>query len=87
MLQEFLQVDVDMTVVVLAVEDWLASAILATSDMELELSSIEDFVVAIERTEEDSRRLDCFVLFCWRIITSVEVVRACHNKKWLCFEV
>ena len=52
MLEQLLKVNVDMTMVVLAMEDRFATTIFATSNVELELSAIEDLVVAIERTEE-----------------------------------
>ena len=52
MLEQLLKVDIDMTMVILAVEDGFTTTIFATSNVELELSAIEDLVVAIKRTEE-----------------------------------
>ena len=52
MLEQLLKVNVDMTMIILAVEDGFPATIFATSNVELELSAVEDLVVAIERTEE-----------------------------------
>ena len=52
MLEKLLQVDVYVSMVVLAMEYRLASTILAPRDMELELSVVEDLVVAIKRAQE-----------------------------------
>ena len=49
-LQELSYVCVDVSVVVLAVEDRLASSILAACDVELELPPIKDLVVAVKWT-------------------------------------
>ena len=51
-LEQLLQVDVDVSVVVLAVEDGLTSAIFAASDVELELPTIKDLVITVERADE-----------------------------------
>ena len=52
MLEKLLQVDVYVSMVVLAMEYRLASTILASCDVELELPVVEDLVVAIKRTQE-----------------------------------
>ena len=79
MLQQLLQIDVDVSVVVLAVEDWFTAAILASSDVELELASVEDLVVSIEWTEENSGGLHCGVHLCSGIVSAVEIVLTCHD--------
>ena len=52
MLEKLLQVDVYVSMVVLAMEYRLASAILTPCDVELELPVVEDLVVAIKRAQE-----------------------------------
>ena len=83
MLQELSYVCVDVSVIVLAVEDRLASSIFATCDVELELPAIEDLVVAVEWTQEDFLHsdglLNCLVHLGCRVVTAVVVVFASHE--------
>ena len=82
-LQELSYVCVDVSVVVLAVEDRLASSIFASCDVELELPAIEDLVVAVEWTQEHFLHsyslLDCLVHLGCRVVTAVIVVFASHD--------
>ena len=52
MLEKLLQVDVYVSMVILAMEYRLAPSIFAPCDVELELPVVEDLVVAIKRTQE-----------------------------------
>ena len=69
--------------VVLAVEDRLASSIFATCDVELGLPAIEDLMVAIKWTQEDFLHsdglLNCLVHLGCRVVTAVVVEFACHE--------
>ena len=78
MLKQLLEIDVDVSVVVLAVEDGLSAAIFATSDVELELSPVKDLVIAVEWAEEDLGCLNSGVHLGGWVVTGVEVVRTCH---------
>ena len=52
MLEKLLQVDVYVSMVILAMEYRLAPSIFAPCDVELELPVVEDLMVAIKRTQE-----------------------------------
>jgi hypothetical protein len=56
MFKESVEVDKDVTGVVLAIVDGLSAAVLASGEMELELSIVKLLVVAIERADEHFAR-------------------------------
>ena len=76
MLEKLLQVDVYVSMVILAMEYRLAPSILAPCDVELELPVIEDLVVAIKWTQENF--VHTGALLSRRIVSGVKVICTCH---------